>query len=113
MKVVVVGTNQKDRERVAKAIKDKYGSLTEENAALLKKLQRSNDAWVRGREEIASLERDKEILRNMGKTLKDSIVALAADRDRLREEMPCRRCGIRKYGYCEECKTLRDEEVKE
>jgi len=55
MKVVVVGTNQKDRERVAKVIKDRYGGLAEENAALLKKLERSNDAWIRGREEIADL----------------------------------------------------------
>jgi len=54
MKVVVVGT-KKDRERVAKVIKDKYGGLAEENAALLKKLERSNDAWIRGREEIADL----------------------------------------------------------
>ena len=61
-------------------------------------------------EQIASLERDNEILRNMNKILKESVKALAADRDRLREEMPCRRCGIRKYGYCEECKTLQGEE---
>jgi len=64
-------------------------------------------------EQITALERDNEILRNMGKALKDSIVALAADRDRLREEMPCRRCGIRKYGYCEDCKeALRGKEEK-
>ena len=55
MKVVVVGTDQKDRERVAKVIKDRYSGLAEENAALLKKLERSNDAWIRGREEIADL----------------------------------------------------------
>ena len=36
-------------------IKDKYGGLAEENATLLKKLERSNDAWIRGREEIADL----------------------------------------------------------
>jgi len=55
MKVVVVGTNQKDRKRVAKVINDRYSGLAEENAVLLKKLERSNDAWIRGREEIADL----------------------------------------------------------
>ena len=59
MKVVVVGDNQKDREKVARAIKDKYGSLTEENAALLKKLQRSNDAWIRGQKEIITLKEER------------------------------------------------------
>ena len=64
-------------------------------------------------DQIASLEGDNEILRNMGKALKDSIVALAADRDRLQKEMPCHHCGIRKYGYCEDCKeALRGKEEK-
>jgi len=34
MKVVVVGTNQKDREKVAKVIKDKYERLAEMNEGL-------------------------------------------------------------------------------
>ena len=34
MKVVVVGPNQKDRETVAKVIKDKYEGLTEMNEGL-------------------------------------------------------------------------------
>ena len=52
MKVVVVGTNQKDRKRVARVIRNKYEGLAEENAALLTKLERSNDAWIRGQKEI-------------------------------------------------------------
>ena len=55
MKVIVVGTNQANRKKVAKVIKDRYSGLAEENAALLKKLERSNDAWIRGREENAEL----------------------------------------------------------
>ena len=62
MKVVVVGTNQKDRERVARVIKDKYKGLVEDNAVLLKKLQRSNDAWIREREEVEKQIADKKVL---------------------------------------------------
>ena len=76
MKVVVVGTNQKDRERVAKVIKDRYSGLAEENAALLKKLERSNDAWIRGREEIADLEKVVKVFQDDTVARKAHIVHL-------------------------------------
>jgi len=81
MKVVVVGTNQKDRERVAKVIKNKYGGLAEENADLLKKLQRSNDAWIRGREEIAAL---KELATNLAMENKEAALRIATLAEQIR-----------------------------
>jgi len=85
MKVVVVGTNQKDRERVAKVIKDRYGRLAEENADLLKKLQRSNDAWIRGREQIAALKAERDNERKIKEAEKKILLDEVAENKRLRE----------------------------
>ena len=93
MKVVVVGTNQKERERAAKAIKDKYEGLAEDNASLLKKLERSNDAWIRGQAEIADLKAEMKedfeqataIIHDQGAEnilLKEQIASLIAKRDK-------------------------------
>ena len=87
MKVVVVGTNQKDRERVAKVIKDRYGRLAEENADLLKKLQRSNDAWIRGREQIAALKAERDNERKIKEAEKKILLDEVAENKRFREEL--------------------------
>ena len=55
MKVVVVGTNQKDRERVAKAIKDKYGGLAEMNEGLRNNKRYLENDLALKMEEIADL----------------------------------------------------------
>ena len=56
MKVVVVGPNQKDRERVAKVIKDKYNGLAEMNEGLRdNKRYLENDLALK-MEQIAALE---------------------------------------------------------
>ena len=94
MKVVVVGTNQANRKKVAEVIKDKYGGLAEENATLLKKLERSNDAWIRGREESADLEKAVKVFQDDTVARKAHIehlegqgTALTEENERLREAL--------------------------
>ena len=111
MKVVVVGTNQKDRERVAKVIKDRYGGLAEENAALLKKLERSNDAWIRGREEIADLKTAVKVFHDDTVARKAHIEHLEGQIAALQERERVLIGRLRSYGDVETAKeALRSKE---
>ena len=75
MKVVVVGTNQKDRERVAKVIKDKYGGLAEMNEGLRNNKRYLENDLALKMEQITALkaERDEAVrIAKVNKEIKEA-----------------------------------------
>ena len=72
MKAVVVGTNQKDRERVARVIKDKYKGLAEMNEGLRdNKRYLENDLALKMEQIVA--------LREVGERLRDYLTESGGD----------------------------------
>ena len=76
---------------------EEIAALKAEADALLKKLERSNDAWIRGQKEIAKLKTEAQELHDKYGLLWDQIAALKAENERMLEALEdlwrCPGCG--------------------